>query len=82
MNLLDVEPPAIPRTRDLHLDPLTVADNGVADQIIAIPYHFTWNWHAGPAGDDTADRTTGDVTVGTTVDDVAFSDVHRGSACS
>jgi hypothetical protein len=78
MRLLDVEPPEIPRTRDLHLDPFTVADNGVADQIIALPYHFTWDWHRGASGATSADRDSGEVTAGTSVDDVPFSDVHAG----
>jgi hypothetical protein len=78
MHLLDVEPPVIPRTRDLHLDILTVADNGVADQIIVTPYNFAWDWHTGAGGTTSADRNTGDISVGTTVDDVAFSDVHAG----
>ena len=79
VRLLDVEPPAIPRTRDMQLDIVTVADNGVADQIIALPYHFTWDWHRGASGSATADRDTGEVTAGTLVeDDVAFSDVHAG----
>jgi hypothetical protein len=78
VRLLDVEPPAIPRTRDMHLDIVTFADNGVADQVIALPYHFTWDWHGGASGLATADRDSGEVTAGTTVDDVAFSDVHAG----
>jgi hypothetical protein len=76
--LLDVEPPVVPRTRDLHLDVLTVADNGVADQIIALPYNFPWSWHTGAGGNTSADRNTGEISVGTTVDDVDFSDVHAG----
>jgi hypothetical protein len=78
VRLLDVEPPAIPRTRDMQLDIVTLANNGVADQVIALPYHFTWDWHRGASGSATADRNTGEVTAGTTVDDVAFSDVHAG----
>jgi len=78
VRLLDVEPPAIPRTRDMQLDIATVADNGVADQIIALPYHFIWDWHRGGSGSATANRDTGEVMAGTMVDDVAFSDVHAG----
>lgn len=76
--LLEVEPPEIPRTRDLHLDVVAVAGNAVADQLIGTPYHFTWDWHRGAGGSASANRDTGDVTVGTTVDDVRFSDVHAG----
>lgn len=77
-HLLDVEPPVIPRTRDLNLGIETFADNGIADQIIVTPYHFAWDWHTGAGGSTFADRNTGDISVGTTVDDVDFSDVHAG----
>jgi hypothetical protein len=75
---LDIEAPTFPRTRDLPLDLMRVANDGVADQIFPIPYHFDWRWHRGAEGSSSADRSTGEVTVGTTVDDVDFSDVHAG----
>jgi hypothetical protein len=78
MHLLDVDLPAVPRTRDLPLGIVPLADNGVADQFFVLPYHFTWQWHRGASGDSTADRNTGEVSVGTTVDDDEFSDVHAG----
>jgi hypothetical protein len=78
----EVEPPAIPRTRDLRLDFNTVVNDGVADQIFPIPYHFDWRWHRGAAGDSSADRTTGEVSVGTTIEVDEFSDVHAGVGVS
>lgn len=82
LQLFEVEPPAFPRTRDLRLDFTSLVNDGVADQIFPIPYHFDWRWHRGAAGDSSADRTTGEVSVGTTIDDDEFSDVHAGVGVS
>jgi hypothetical protein len=76
--------PDVPRVTFQPSNPAPLLEAFAAPQVFGAPWGYQWQWHNGqPPGTSSQDRTSGQISIRTTVDDsTIWSDAHGGFGVS